>query len=173
MGIYTLFGGKPGLMRALYGEGFARLYQHAAEAEDRDDPLKWLIGQMFAYRRFALSNVGMYRLMFGGEKRFTPTDRNSRFSSLTVPIAEAYPSFGALVDAVAACQRDADGGDTMPAEELAFIFWVNLHGIVSLEIAGYVQETDALDRFKSLAFFLSGYFQFDRTRIEPYLRQEA
>ena len=169
MGIYTLFGGKPGLMQALYSEGFTRLYEHAAAAEDREYPLKWLIGQMFAYRRFALGNVGMYRLMFGGEKRFTPADRNSRFSSLTVPIAEAYPSFGALVDAVAACQRDVDGGGTMPTEELAFIVWANLHGIISLEIAGYVHEGAALDRFKNMALFLSGYFSFDRARIEQCL----
>jgi AcrR family transcriptional regulator len=169
MGIYTIFGGKPGVMQALYGEGFARLYQHAASAEARDEPLKWLIGQMFAYRRFALDNVGMYKLMFGGEKRFKPAERNISFSTLAVPVDGAYPSFAALVDAVAACQGTAIAAVTTPADELAHNIWAILHGLVGLEIAGYVDEVNALERFRNGVRFVCSYFRFDPALTEIHV----
>ena len=169
MAIYTLFGGKPGVMKALYAEGFARLYQHAALAEDRKDPLNWLIGQMIAYRRFALNNVSMYRLMFGGAKRFMPVDRDSRFESLAMPDAGAYPSFGALADAVAACQNEAIEDPKMTADELTYIVWANLHGLVSLEIAGYIDERNAQEQFKNGVRFVCASLQFGSAMIEHRL----
>lgn len=147
MGIYTLFGGKDGVLRALYAEGFARLYRHAASAEDRSNPARWLLDALIAYRRFALANIGFYRLMFGGDKRFVPIDRNVRFGSLVVPDQGAYPSYGSLMDAFAEGQRQGVITSQRSADELAHLAWAIIHGLVGLEIAGYVDLASADDRF--------------------------
>ena len=171
MGIYTLFGGRPGVMQALYAEGFVRLHAHALSAEQRDDPALWLIGQMAAYRRFAINNVGMYRLMFGGQRRFVPADRNSRFAGLTVPVTDAYPSFAALVDAVAACGGGAGEG-APAAEDVAFAVWAHLHGLVGLEIAGYVAEEQAAARFAGAArMLMCGQFGFAPAHVDERLQR--
>lgn len=155
MGIYTVFGGKEGVMRALYAEGFARLYQYAAQAEDRTNPAKWLYDALFAYRRFALANVGFYRLMFGGDKRFVPIDRNARFGTLVVPDQGAYPSYGSLMDAFAEGQRCGVITSQRSADELAHLAWAVIHGLVSLEIAGYVDLACADARFSdSIGLFV-------------------
>lgn len=156
MGIYTVFGGKDGVMRALYAEGFARLNRHAASAEDRANPAKWLFDAMFAYRSFALANVGFYRLMFGGDKRFVPIDRHARFGTLVVPDMGAYPSYGSLMDAFAEGQRHGVITNRHSADALAHLAWAVIHGLVSLEIAGYVDLERADDRFSdSIGLFVS------------------
>lgn len=156
MAIYTLYGGKPGLMQALYAVGFARLHAYALAAEHREVPLRWMVRQMLAYRRFALDHTGLYRLMFGGEKRFAPTGRHSSFTSLAVPVEDAYPAFAALVDAVGTCLAHHRGSVPDPAEvqDLAFLVWGQMHGLVGLEIAGYADPDDALARYKSAVRFI-------------------
>ena len=147
MGIYTVFGGKDGVMRTLYAAGFARLYTYAASAEDRSNPAKWLYDALFAYRRFALDHVGFYRLMFGGDKRFVPIARNTRFGTLVVPDQGAYPSYESLMDAFAEGQRQGVITSQRSADQLAHLAWAIIHGLVSLEIAGYVDLAHAQDRF--------------------------
>lgn len=170
MGIYTLFGGRPGVMQALYAQGFARLLDHALSAEDREDPANWLIGQMVAYRRFAIHNVGMYRLMFGGQRRFVPADSNSRFTGLTVPVTDAYPSFAALVDAVSACLGSSALDDAPSVADVAYGVWAHLHGLVGLEIAGYVTEEDAARRFGgAVRMLMIGQFRFDAMHVDQRL----
>ncbi len=160
MAIYTLYGGKPGLMQALYAVGFARLHAYALSAEHREAPLRWMVRQMLAYRRFALDHTGLYRLMFGGEKRFAPTGRHSNFTSLAVPVEDAYPAFAALVDAVGAClahHRPKTSGaapDPADVQDFAFLVWGQMHGLVGLEIAGYADPDDALTRYQSAVRFI-------------------
>lgn len=149
MGIYTVFGGRTGVMQALYAEGFAKQHAYAAAAINRSDPRAWLIGELYAYRNFALQNVGLYRLMFGGEKRFTPAGRSREFRSLVVPDAGAYPVYSVLVDAIAACIEIAPSRAGRSADTLAHVVWATLHGLVGLEIAGYVDAEAADARFKS------------------------
>jgi AcrR family transcriptional regulator len=149
MGIYTVFGGRAGVMQALYAEGFAKQHAYAASAINRADPRAWLIGELHAYRNFALQNVGLYRLMFGGEKRFTPAGRSREFQSLVVPDAGAYPVYSVLVDAIAACLALAPSASRRSADELAHVVWGTLHGLVGLEIAGYVDGPAAEARFKT------------------------
>lgn len=168
MAIYTLYGGKPGLMQALYAIGFARLHAYALEVEEREAPLRWMVRQMLAYRRFALDHTGMYRLMFGGEKRFSPTGRHSQFVSLAVPVEDAYPAFAALVDAVGTCL--AHHRQTAPApadvQDLAFLVWGQMHGLVGLEIAGYADPDDALPRYQSALRFICASMGADAAAID-------
>ena len=156
MAIYTLYGGKPGLMQALYAVGFARLHAYALSAEHRDAPLRWMVRQMLAYRRFALDHTGLYRLMFGGEKRFTPTGRHIRFASLAAPVDDAYPAFAALIDAVGTClaHHRETPPDATEVQDLAFLVWGQMHGLVGLEIAGYADPDDAVARYHNAVRFI-------------------
>lgn len=168
MAIYTLYGGKPGLMQALYAVGFARLHAYALSAEHRDAPLRWMVRQMLAYRRFALDHTGLYRLMFGGEKRFTPTSRHNRFASLAAPVEDAYPAFAALIDAVGTCLAHHRASTTDPAEvqDLAFLVWGQMHGLVGLEIAGYADPDDALGRYQNAIRFICTHMGADVGAVE-------
>ncbi|WP_197274373.1 TetR/AcrR family transcriptional regulator [Novosphingobium sp. AAP93] len=172
MAIYTLYGGKPGLMQALYAIGFARLHAYALEVEEREVPLRWMVRQMLAYRRFALDHTGMYRLMFGGEKRFSPTGRHSQFVSLSVPVEDAYPAFAALVDAVGTCLAHHRNTAPAPAEvqDLAFLVWGQMHGLVGLEIAGYADPEDALPRYQSAVRFICANMGADAAAIDAEIR---
>jgi len=156
MAIYTLYGGKPGLMQALYAVGFARLHAYGVATTNREAPLRWLVRQMLAYRRFALDHTGLYRLMFGGEKRFAPTSRHTRFASLAAPVEDAYPAFAELVEAVGSCLAHHRETAPSPSEvqDFAFLVWGQMHGHVGLEIAGYADPEDALGRFHNAVRFI-------------------
>ena len=169
MGIYTLFGGKDGLMQALYAEGFARLYRHALSAENRDDPVRWLWESLLAYRQFALANPALYRLCLGGERRFTPVSRDQRFGSLTVPDEGAYPSYNSLVGAFELGQRHGVMTSGQSADALAHLAWAIIHGLVSLELGGYVDPAQADTRFRdSVAMFVRAILS-DPADLEPLL----
>lgn len=170
MGIYTVFGGKDGVLRALYAEGFSRLYRHAASAEDHANPVKWLFDALFAYRRFALANVGFYRLMFGGDKRFVPIGRNARFGTLVVPDQGAYPSYGSLMDAFTHGQRSGVITNQRSADALAHLAWAVLHGLVGLEIAGYVDLTQADERFADSVTLFVRSILTDPAALDAILR---
>lgn len=175
MAIYTLYGGKPGLMQALYAVGFARLHAYALSAEHRDAPLRWMVRQMLAYRRFALEHTGLYRLMFGGEKRFIPTDRHTRFASLAAPVDDAYPAFAALIDAVGTClahHREAPP-DPSEVQDLAFLVWGQMHGLVGLEIAGYADPADALGRYHNAIRFICRHMGAAAVDVEAELGNAA
>ena len=63
--IYTHFGGKDGLLDALYLHSFAGL-THAFQAQSGElDPVLRLDNMVTAYRAFALSEPALYNVMFG------------------------------------------------------------------------------------------------------------
>lgn len=128
MAVYTLFGDKPGLLRAMYRAGFERLGETISTAGvGADDPLAALADLGYAYRRAALANPHLYDLMFGRPvATFEPDPADKE-------VAEA--TFRPLVEAV---QRCIDTGALVTAdpERTAFYLWAVTHGMVSLELAG-------------------------------------
>ncbi|MGW0753976.1 TetR/AcrR family transcriptional regulator [Streptomyces sp. NPDC002587] len=62
--LYTMFGGKEGLIDALYREGFARLRRAQESVPDSTGPLAHLNALGTAYREHALSEPAYYRVMF-------------------------------------------------------------------------------------------------------------
>lgn len=174
MAIYTLYGGKPGLMQALYAVGFARLHAYGVATQDRAAPLRWLVRQMLAYRQFALDHTGLYRLMFGGEKRFTPTtSRHTRFASLAAPVEDAYPAFAELVDAVGSClaHHRETAPDPAEVQDFAFLVWGQMHGHVGLEIAGYADPADAVARYHNAVRFICTHCGADAADVDAELHQ--
>lgn len=126
--IYTLFGGRAGLVRAVVDEGFRRFAHHLAGVPRTGDPAADLIALGIAYRDNALDNPHFYRVMF------TPPPREGAPPGDEIP-AVVRPTFGVLRDAVARLP-----GATA-TEELALRLWSLVHGLVSLELAGLLPGT--------------------------------
>ncbi len=129
--IYTLFGGKPGLVDALYTEGFSRLAAYTREALETGPPAgdpERLVWMGRAYCRFAREHTGFYSVMFGRAiPGFAPAPgTRSQCRQMT---------FGLVVEAAAACMKAGTLVATSP-EELARHCWITGHGVASLEVAG-------------------------------------
>ena len=114
-GIYTYFGGKHGLVDAIYLQGFESFDEALAPYYRNGD----LIGAGRAYRRWALDNPMHYLVMFGrAVPDYTPGEEAARRGS---------ESFEALIEAV------ATAGSKDP-EEAAYHLYAASHGYVMLEL---------------------------------------
>lgn len=126
-GVYTYFGGKHGLVEAIYLDGFDSFDRALAPHQRNGD----LLGAGRAYRRWAVANPTHYLVMFGrAVPDFVPSE---------VAMARAYTSFQALVDTVDAL------GVADPFER-AYDLYATVHGYVMLELVGMgPADRDALD----------------------------
>jgi len=116
-GVYTYFGGKHGLVEAIFVDGFESFDRALAEPYRVGDLLE--AGR--AYRRWALANPMHYLVMFGRAVHdFVPSDTARERGS---------QSFQALVDAVAATGSD-------DALSTAYRLYATVHGYVMLELVG-------------------------------------
>lgn len=124
MNLYSRFGGKDGILEALFIDGFERLRADLDE-EVLDDPIADLRRRQTRYRRFALDNPTDYSLMFEGVvPEFEPGTRGR---------AVAREALEALAHAV---QRAIDAGAiAVPdAWSVAVGLWATCHGLVRLEL---------------------------------------
>ncbi|PJN38560.1 TetR family transcriptional regulator [Streptomyces sp. CB02959] len=139
--LYTMFGGKEGLIDALYREGFARLRRVQEQVPRTEDPLTHLTHIGVAYREHALAEPAYYRVMF---EQTVPG-----FQPSPEALAVAETAFDASATAVAACM---EAGIFRPgdAREVSKIFWAASHGAVSLEIAGHFPPEDGGRRYDAL-----------------------
>lgn len=147
--LYTMFGGKQGLVDALHQEGFARLRAAQRRVSGSDDALTYLRDLGTAYRSHALAEPGYYCLMFG---QAVPGYRPSAEA-----LASAETAFDASVAAVEAC---IESGVFKPGDagEISKLFWAAAHGAVSLEIAGHFPPDVAARRFETLMAALGHAF---------------
>jgi AcrR family transcriptional regulator len=138
--VYSLFGGKAGLLQAVYDEAFRRFGEHLATGRPNDGPPNdgppgdgppgdglWRLA--LAYRASALDDPHMYAVMFGRRASgFVPNPEGKERAAAT---------FQPLVDAV---RRGIDAG-RLPKDDpvtLATACWATAHGLVSLEIGGFL-----------------------------------
>jgi AcrR family transcriptional regulator len=140
--LYRHFADKRALLAAVATEGFRMLRQQLIAAwEDGGRGRAAFEAMGVAYVRFAAANPAHYRVMFGGF-----VDPNACDPELA---AEAAGAFQALVDALAALQREAAvrGDDTML---MARYIWAVVHGVAMLGIDGQLPEpaaTEELTRY--------------------------
>ncbi len=134
--VYTLFGGKEGLLEAVYLGAFDRLTAEMVEPATLPDPRDRVLASARTYRLFALAHPDLYSVMFGeASAGFKPSLEARRhgwatFKAMRRSLVECRPS---LTD------RDADFA--MRA------VWAAMHGVVSLElrdILGPAEMSDAL-----------------------------
>jgi AcrR family transcriptional regulator len=131
MAVYTNFGSMDELLLQLLRDGFVRFGDALDEPAVTADPVADWIVQGWAYRRFALDNRNLYRVMFGdgfGAPQFAdPADQ-----------AVAAATFTSLLDRL---RRAADAGRLVVDDvELAGqVVWSMVHGHMTLELAGYFE----------------------------------
>ncbi|SDU39870.1 TetR/AcrR family transcriptional regulator [Jiangella alkaliphila] len=124
--VYSLFGGKPGLVTAVYQRAFTRFGEQLALAGVSDDPVEDIVRLGLAYRDGALADPNGYLIMFGDEVR--P-------SEVEPEVARAGAStFEPLLDAVRRAVRAGAFPASPPPESIATALWANVHGLVSLEL---------------------------------------
>lgn len=145
MAVYTHFGSKADLVRAVVDRGFALLATELAAVATTDDPVADLVELGRAYRAMALGNAHLYRVMFSRN----PLDFGDPSSAVGAEVGEAVglDAFGHLVSATrrirtatierADAHGDPEGDD---ADALALGLWGLVHGCVDLELAGFLDD---------------------------------
>ncbi len=135
--LYRHFADKRALLTAVASEGFRALRQQLVTAWDEGGRRREAFQAMgVAYIRFAVANPSHYRVMFGG---FVDTEACE--PELAV---EASGAFQALVDALAALQRD---GVVRPDDTvlMARFVWSVVHGVAMLGIDGQLREPGSVE----------------------------
>jgi AcrR family transcriptional regulator len=141
--LYRHFADKRALLTAVATEGFRMLRQQlvaAWEGGGRGPAASQAMG--VAYVRFAVANPSHYRVMFSRFIDAEPQDPELA--------AEAGGAFQALVDAVAALQRDGivRGDDTVL---MARFIWAVVHGVAMLAIDGQLAEPGGVEELMQYA----------------------
>lgn len=135
--LYKLFGGKDGILNALFSEGFARLSAAHAQVSKTTDALADIVALCLAYRHVALANPSHYAIMFGGASDFTPSAASR---------AAALSAMQPLMNAIARA-REAGVLRVEDVAEFGMMLWSMAHGFVSLELA---EMSLAAERAESL-----------------------
>lgn len=125
-GVYTWFGGKNGLVEAIFIDGFKRFGESLLAARAAASADKPLAGLAEAYRDWALANPTHYMVMFG---RAVPDFEPSEGALMI-----ARGTFATLVETASVSLRDQQVVGT--PEDIAHHLWAGMHGYVSLELAG-------------------------------------
>jgi AcrR family transcriptional regulator len=141
--LYRHFADKRALLTAVATEGFRMLREQLVTAWEEGGRGRAAFQKMgIAYVRFAVANPAHYRVMFGGF-----VDAEAPGCELA---AEAGSAFQALVEALAALQRDAAvrGDDTVL---MARFVWSVVHGVAMLGIDGQLPKPDGVDELMRYA----------------------
>lgn len=126
MGVYTKFGGRTGVLEAIYRRGFELLREALGAVPADGDAIRHVLDLALAYRRFAIANPALYAFMLEQPVPDFDPDPNLRAEMLDA-------TFGLLVGAVqrVAAQGALPDGDPVHTSVLV---WCLAHGMVSLEL---------------------------------------
>jgi AcrR family transcriptional regulator len=150
--VYSLFGGKDGMLRALFREVTEALRRHHLAVPARDDPVAELAELAAAYRAAAREHASLYAHYLGrAATSLRPTADD---------IAEAFGVQDRVTDTV----RRAVKSGRFPgrtAEAIAVQMWSLVHGLASIELLGYLgDEQQAATHWRdAVAAALTGYQQ--------------
>jgi AcrR family transcriptional regulator len=130
MAVYTHFGSMDDLVRAVVHEGFARLDTKMVLIGDSADPVADVVAHGRLYRWNAHQSPDLYQVMLGALNvaGFSLTDADRLHGRYVLDI---------LVASVRRCMAAGRFRDGDP-ELVAHQFWTGLHGLVTLELGGYL-----------------------------------
>lgn len=130
--VYTYFGGMDDLVRAMVHEGFRRLNDRMTEVARTEDPVADVAALGYAYRANAIEHQYLYSVMFGGASLggFALSDDERQHGRYTLET---------LVGAVERCMATGRFRADDPAR-VAHQMWIGVHGLVTLELGGYLIE---------------------------------
>lgn len=136
--IYTMFGGKAGLLAAVADEADARLADALREVLGHDSVETDMRALCRAYRRWALENEGLYGLVVGEPTPGPRPDIGRDGPQWRQPVLE-------IVDAL------VDEGVFRAAgvHEITAAIWASLHGVVSLELSVWRDSPSAEQYFET------------------------
>ncbi|PNG22671.1 TetR-like C-terminal domain-containing protein [Streptomyces cahuitamycinicus] len=134
--VYSLFGGKDGLIGAVRDRAVAGLFQEVSAVPASADPLADLFALAVAYRRWGRGHSHLYTVLFGGVQSFDPSGE----VGVDDPIR---PLLAAIDRAVA---ESVLAGE---ATSIALSVWAAMHGLVTLELAGALDAATAEAAFRS------------------------
>ena len=139
MAVYTAFGGKEGLIAALFEEAFDRLAAAQRSVPKSPEPLLWLEGLGRAYRRFAIDNPSYYALMISVTMPVSEAVRHEEPNDGVPPARRisGQAAYQYLLDAVEACIAEGSLPSDVEAQMIADALWATVHGLCSLELAGF------------------------------------
>jgi AcrR family transcriptional regulator len=133
--VYTLFGGKDGLVRALFTIAAETMRRHhEAVPVDPADPVREFPALALAYRAAAREHPALYDLWFG---TVTPDMKLSDENA-----ALAYRSFERVLDTIRRCIE----AGRFPAREpmaIGLPMFGLVHGLASLELRGFFADEQA------------------------------
>jgi AcrR family transcriptional regulator len=127
--VYALFGGKNGLVTALFDEAFRHLGRRMSGLHASADALEDVVRTALAYRDNALDDPHLFALMFAG-----PTLLSAEAVSRTVAGTALGPLRAAVDRAV---EEHALRPDTDRAV-VSLTLWTTVHGWVSLQLRGFL-----------------------------------
>jgi AcrR family transcriptional regulator len=129
MAIYRHFEGREALLRAVVAKGHATFLQYLQMALGGSTPWERLVRSGSAYLRFALENPRDYAVMFmeAAEEREPPRRRAPKWQDAA--------TFRFLVDRIRECAAEGVLSVEDP-EDAALTVWAQVHGLVSLYLAG-------------------------------------
>lgn len=130
--IYTLFGGKDGLVFALYEEGFLRLEGCLDQVPYQDDTKAYLRAFLIAYRSFAHQEPLFYEIMFG---RLLP-----QFEPPMADSMRRRPAYSLLLQIVTMLIH----APKKPAQPriIADALWMSVHGALRMELQGFYDDDE-------------------------------
>ncbi|ONI85859.1 TetR family transcriptional regulator [Actinosynnema sp. ALI-1.44] len=126
--VYSLFGGKPALVRELYVDAFHRFGSRLTQVSLSGDPAEDLVQLGLAYRRAALAEPHLYLIMFTKAVAGFEPD-NETAAHVLGPMVEVGRLAG-LPD----------------PETAAMTVWGLVHGLVSLELNGNLTDAGHVER---------------------------
>jgi AcrR family transcriptional regulator len=132
--VYSLFGDKPGLCRALFHEAAETMRRHHEAVPVSDDPIAEIAQLALAYRAGALEQPNLYDLYLGrGVPGLQPTPAD---------MALAFRSFERVLEALGRAAAAGRLGGREP-ERVGRQMWGLVHGLASLELLGYLGDAEA------------------------------
>ena len=134
--VYSLFGGKDGLVGEVRNRAVAGLFQDLSAVPTSEAPLADLYALAAAYRRWGREHSHLYTVLFGGVQPFDPSG--------TVGTSDPIRPLLAAIDR--ALTESVLAGE---ATFIALSLWVTLHGLVTLELAGALDAATAEATFRS------------------------
>lgn len=130
--IYSLFGSKDGLVRAMHRTGFEALDRHLAAVALSGDPVGDLCDLALAYRASALAHPHLYEVMFACPiPEFEPSEEDQQLALRTLDRLRAVVSHHAKTGAL---------GSSDP-EQISIQLWALAHGLATLELQGALDDT--------------------------------
>lgn len=134
--VYSLFGGKDGLIGAVRDRAVAGLFQEVSAVRPCEDPLADVYALAVAYRRWGRGHRHLYTVLFGGVQSFDPSGEVGGNDPVR-------PLLAAIDRALAESVLEGD------ATTIALSLWAAMHGLVTLELAGALDGATAEAAFRS------------------------